>query len=1423
MNKAVSGIMLSLLILTSMLTLAFNIKPTKAEWSGTVQIRADGSIDPPTAPIRSDRDVYTFTDNIFGSIIVKRNNIIIDGKKFVLKGTGDGIGFYLEGIFNVTIRNVCINYFGWGICLYESLSNTIYGNDVTKNEYGIKLIYSSYNCIFKNHISENSNDGVYLYRSSNNSISENDIVKNKNGIYLYESPNNSIFMNNVTNHECGIYFMFSNDNIIYKNEISHSLNGIYFLRSSNNIFHHNFLINNTKQVYDCSWDDPSYAPSINVWDHGYPSGGNYWSDYMGVDEKSGPNQDQLGGDGIGDIPYIIDKNNIDHYPLMHTYRSNILQIVNVDVPKVAALGSKITAMISTIYLFPRNKEYFIFVGILGYEGWLAYNDDWKTTVYRGNGSRNFFLSFTPYEGTYEYTVYAYYWVGNEWNLADKRAFSVSAFGWQCFEENVTFDIRDNGEIFVTQTMLWMRLGNELDLKSVNWTDVWIVIPNVEAYDVHIRDITFSGNYIINNIIRNDTGTFINFKEAPYEWQGMVKAEQTYGYEIAYETSSLTKWQDNLYVIRLDNQFAQDPVFFRKIKGPADPYEIWRYITINFILPQNVDLREAKSNQLPPKISQKDNRQVITFSGTSNMHPLPIEIKFILKSNNYILHVQSYPINGVHIAYTGDHSGTGITNFDIGPKDSPFTVTLTASLTYQDYTFDHWELDGVKMGETSLLTVKVDDERRERTAIAVYSRLQLDILSFLVDKTTKTYTIGTESVKFNVTLHNKLSSDAKCWVRIKLILPTPDKDKGYTQIIDTDPYEVNVPAQKDNSKIISWNIPTNCYPGTVIAIAQIFDSNPNEVTFPNIIFNKMLLLMLEKRPDISYVEIFGTEDHKLIHVHLQPYAFGTPFEYYYDWVTFWTAVDVVTEFNLIAFIELLKRVPTYLQKAINLASSEPYDLTIFQIYDQVGFAFEAAPATLEETTLTEVALYIGWEMAKNKLNLKGGIPRPPLENFIPIPKEFLEQPVPFYSQLHLPLMMNVEWLTPIPNTIERGRTIEIRVKASDPETKEPLDGATVHAIIGPEVGTYTRSTLLLWQVGKGIYSSQYYFSGDCQTGLWTIQVMANVPPKNGKRGFLGISSVKSIFVGSEISPIDIKTLDIKAEPLTIGKEEYVKVTVNCTICSSQIQSYDVRVAVWEKRNFLWLFDWDNKLREDAGSLKSITQILSQTYWEYTNIFQIKGSEMGWDLGPVGKQWVVGEHMLYATISVSWTPPDSTQVHSIGRTSYCVKVTVTGDEQPLNANVIVLTEKGQKLYLNVYDSKGRRVGFDASSNFTIIEVPGAYYNHGTNWTLIILPPDISDFRCLIDAKSAHETIEEYHLTIASIKNGEIKKETLNGVIEKGKIFEVRAKVEEGGIKIVSKGFIEERPLNILLITSLIIGATCVMLIVIAINARRKRKLC
>jgi hypothetical protein len=60
-----------------------------------------------------------------------------------------------------------------------------------------------------------------------------------------------------------------------------------------------------------------YQGSSNLWDNGYPDGGNYWSTFTAVDNCSGPNQDvYTGPDGIADTPYVFDFNQ-DNYPLMN--------------------------------------------------------------------------------------------------------------------------------------------------------------------------------------------------------------------------------------------------------------------------------------------------------------------------------------------------------------------------------------------------------------------------------------------------------------------------------------------------------------------------------------------------------------------------------------------------------------------------------------------------------------------------------------------------------------------------------------------------------------------------------------------------------------------------------------------------------------------------------------------------------------------------------------------------------------------------------------------------------------------------------------------------------------------------------------------------------------------------------------------------
>jgi len=78
--------------------------------------------------------------------------------------------------------------------------------------------------------------------------------------------------------------------------------------------------------------------SANVWDDGYPSGGNFWSDHVCV-----------GNPSDGSQPYVIDENNTDHYPFQDPNGWLLHQLTVTSLP--------ITGVTFTVTGVPQTTPY----------------------------------------------------------------------------------------------------------------------------------------------------------------------------------------------------------------------------------------------------------------------------------------------------------------------------------------------------------------------------------------------------------------------------------------------------------------------------------------------------------------------------------------------------------------------------------------------------------------------------------------------------------------------------------------------------------------------------------------------------------------------------------------------------------------------------------------------------------------------------------------------------------------------------------------------------------------------------------------------------------------------------------------------------------------------------------------------------------
>ena len=259
----------------------------------------------------------------------------------------------------ITIRGNVIRNGLHGVWIAGGTDCVIDRNIVAANSYGISLHSSIDNTnepttgaeVTRNLVVFNEIWGINIMgRSENTLIDSNIITKNQRTGMRVESATGTLVQNNVvsSNGYSGLvlWSMSCTGTVIVSNEFNgNGDSGIACYQCHGTVVYRNNFIDNRWQV------SPGDSYPI-VLDDGYPSGGNYWSDYSGDDMLSGSGQDLPGSDGIGDTPYIVNPANVDRYPYMEAFDILPVKVINavicldMDALNTGSSGNWVTVYIS---------------------------------------------------------------------------------------------------------------------------------------------------------------------------------------------------------------------------------------------------------------------------------------------------------------------------------------------------------------------------------------------------------------------------------------------------------------------------------------------------------------------------------------------------------------------------------------------------------------------------------------------------------------------------------------------------------------------------------------------------------------------------------------------------------------------------------------------------------------------------------------------------------------------------------------------------------------------------------------------------------------------------------------------------------------------------------------------------------------------
>jgi hypothetical protein len=191
--------LLLVLLLCSAVAVTYSVNLVTAQTGSTITIASDGSVEG-TDKILRNGNVYTFTGDIFGTIIVRKGGIIIDGAGYAIKGNGDratdgsGYGIKLKdkayetsSYGNVVVKNV--RFCDCSILASCSDDNSFINNIFERGTIVTILGGGGNGNVIKRNAFISIDCGVFVdYSSCDDVIIENDFINSSIFVGLYQVP-----------------------------------------------------------------------------------------------------------------------------------------------------------------------------------------------------------------------------------------------------------------------------------------------------------------------------------------------------------------------------------------------------------------------------------------------------------------------------------------------------------------------------------------------------------------------------------------------------------------------------------------------------------------------------------------------------------------------------------------------------------------------------------------------------------------------------------------------------------------------------------------------------------------------------------------------------------------------------------------------------------------------------------------------------------------------------------------------------------------------------------------------------------------------------------------------------------------------------------------------------------------------------------